>query len=348
MMENKPILHSERPFPVTHASGEEGLKTVSFRKEMMMTTMQAVRLHAYGGSEVLVLEEVPRPQAGPGEVLIRVHAAGVNPLDWKVRAGHVKAMIAHRLPLIPGWDVSGVVEAVAPDVTAFKVGDAVYGMLDFRRNGAYAEYVAARPKHLALKPSTVDHIQAGAVPLASLTAWQSLFEVAGLKSGQTVLVHAAAGGVGHFAVQFAKEKGAKVIGTASADNHGFLRQLGADEVIDYRTTDFEDAARDVDVVLDTIGGDTQQRSWQVLKKGGILVATLGISSPDAAKQHGVRGEGIFVQPDATQLTQIAAMIDSGKLKPTVTTILPLAQASRAHELSEAGHVRGKIVLQVGG
>jgi NADPH:quinone reductase-like Zn-dependent oxidoreductase len=315
---------------------------------MMMATMQAVRFHDYGGPDVLVLEEIPRPQAGPGEVLIRVHAAGVNPLDWKVRAGRVKAMIAHRLPLIPGWDVSGVVEAVAPDVTAFKVGDAVYGMLDFRRNGAYAEYVAARPLHLALKPSTIDHIQAGAVPLASLTAWQSLFRVAGLKSGQTVLIHAAAGGVGHFAVQFAKEKGAKVIGTASADNRGFLRELGADEVIDYRTTDFEVAAHDVDVVLDTIGGDTQQRSWQVLKKGGILVATLGISSPDAAKQHGVRGEGIFVQPDTDHLAQIAAMIDAGKLRPAVSTTLPLKDAVRTHELSEAGHVRGKIVLQVSG
>ncbi len=202
--------------------------------------------------------------------------------------------------------------------------------------------------HLALKPSSIDHIQAGAVPLASLTAWQSLFEVAGLKSGQTVLIHAAAGGVGHFAVQFAKWKGAKVIGTASAGNEGFLRELGADEVIDYRTTRFEDAVHDVDVVLDTIGGDTQQRSWQVLKKGGILVATLGISSPDAARQHGVRGEGVMVHPDAAQLTQIAALIDTGKLKPAVTTTLPLAEAARAHELSEAGHVRGKIVLQVGG
>jgi NADPH:quinone reductase-like Zn-dependent oxidoreductase len=313
----------------------------------MMATMQAVRFHDYGGSGVLVLEEVPRPQTGPGEVLIRVHAAGVNPLDWKVRAGHVKAMIAHRLPLIPGWDVSGVVEAVAPEVTAFKVGDAVYGMLDFRRNGAYAEYVASRPSHLAIKPRSIYHIQAGAVPLASLTAWQSLFQVAGLKSGQTVLIHAAAGGVGHFAVQFAKEKGARVIGTASADNEGFLRKLGADQVIDYRTTRFEEVVRDADVVLDTIGGHTQERSWQVLKKGGILVATLGISSPDGAKQHGVRGEGVLVHPDTSHLAQIAGVIDDGKVKPAVTTTFPLAQAARAHDLSEAGHVRGKIVLQVG-
>jgi NADPH:quinone reductase-like Zn-dependent oxidoreductase len=240
-----------------------------------------------------------------------------------------------------------IVEAVAPDVNAFKVGDAVYGTLDYMRNGAYAEYVAARPLNLAFKPSSIDHIRAGAVPLASLTAWQSLFEVAGLKSGQTALIHAAAGGVGHFAVQFAKWRGAKVIGTASAGNERFLHELGADEVIDYRAAKFEEAVHDVDVVLDTIGGDAQQRSWQVLKKGGILVATLGISSPDPANQHGARGEGIFVRPDAAQLTQIAALIDAWKLKPVVTTTLPLAEAARAHELSEAGHARGKIFLQVG-
>lgn len=312
-----------------------------------MATMQAIRFHSYGDSEVLVLEEMPRPQAGAGEVLIRVHAAGVNPLDWKVRAGHVRAWLKHRLPLIPGWDVSGVVEAIAPDVSAFKIGDEVYGMLNVTRNGAYAEYVTAKTYNLAFKPNSIDHIQAGAVPLASLTAWQSLFDLAGLKSGQTVLIHGAAGGVGHFAVQFAKWKEAKVIGTASASNEDFLRELGADEVIDYSTTKFEEAVHDVDVVLDTIGGDTQQRSWKVLKKGGILVATLGISSPEAARQHGVRGEGVMVRPDATQLTQIAALIDAGNLKPAVTTVLPLAEAPRAHELSQAGHVKGKIVLQVG-
>jgi NADPH:quinone reductase-like Zn-dependent oxidoreductase len=313
-----------------------------------METIKAVQFHSYGGPEVLVLEETPRPQADEGELLIRVHAAGINPLDWKVRDGHLKARMKHRLPLIPGWDVSGVVEALGPGVTTFKIGDAVYGMLDFMRNGAYAEYVAAGSRNLAIKPNTMDHIQAGAVPLAALTAWQSLFEVAGLESGQTVLIHAAAGGVGHFAVQFAKWKKVRVIGTASAGNEDFLRELGADEVIDYNSTRFEEAVRDVDVVLDTIGGDTRQRSWQVLKKGGILVATLSISSQETAQHPGVRGEGIMVHPDTAQLTQIAALIDAGHLKPAVTTILPLAEAARAHELSQTGHVRGKIVLQVGG
>jgi NADPH:quinone reductase-like Zn-dependent oxidoreductase len=312
-----------------------------------MPTMQAVRFHTYGSPKVLVMEEVPRPDVAASEVLVRVYAAGVNPLDWKVRAGLVKSWLAHRLPLIPGWDVCGVVEAVGPDVRAFKAGDLVYGMLDFSRNGAYAEYVAAEVRNLAPKPGSIDHLQAAAVPLAALTAWQALFEVAGLTPWHTVLIQAAAGGVGHFALQLAKWKGAKVIGTASAQNAGFLQELGADRVIDYQTTRFEDEVREVDVVLDTLGGDVQQRSWQVLKKGGILVATLGVASPETARQHGVRGEGVSVQRDAAQLTQIAALIDSGDLKPAVTTLLPLAGAAEAHELSETGHVRGKIVLQVG-
>lgn len=313
-----------------------------------MATMQTVRFHSYGGPEVLVLEETDLPRPGAGEVLIRVHAAGINPLDWKVRAGHARAWLKHRLPLIPGWDVSGVVEEVAAGVAALKVGDEVYGMLDFMRDGAYAEYVASPVQNLALKPDSIDHILASAVPLTSLTAWQALFEAADLRSGQTVLIHAASGGVGHFAVQFARWKGAHVIGTASAANENFLRDLGADQVIDYHTTRFEEAVQDVDVVLDTIGGDTQERSWRVLKKGGILVSTLGISSQEAAGKHGVRGEGIMVHADTAQLERIAALIDEGNLKPAVSTVLPLSEAARAHELSQSGHVRGKIVLRVAG
>jgi NADPH:quinone reductase-like Zn-dependent oxidoreductase len=312
----------------------------------MMATMRAVMFDSYGSPQVLTLKEVPSPQTAAGEVLVRVHAAGVNPLDWKVRAGHVKAWLQHRLPLIPGWDVSGVVEAVGSGVRAFKVGDAVYGMLDFTHNGAYAEYVATGTRNLAPKPGSIDHVHAAAVPLAALTAWQALFNVARLTLGQTVLIHGAAGGVGHFAVQFAKWKGARVIGTASSGNEGFLRELGADEVIDYRTRPFEEVVHDVDVVFDPIGGDTQERSWKVLKKGGVLVATLGISSPEAATEHGVRGEGVMVGPDNAQLTQIATLIDAENVKPAVSAVLPLAEAARAHELSQTGHVRGKIVLKV--
>jgi NADPH:quinone reductase-like Zn-dependent oxidoreductase len=311
-----------------------------------MATMRAVMFDSYGSPQVLTLKEVPSPQTAAGEVLVRVHAAGVNPLDWKVRAGHVKAWLQHRLPLIPGWDVSGVVEAVGSGVRAFKVGDAVYGMLDFTHNGAYAEYVATGTRNLAPKPGSIDHVHAAAVPLAALTAWQALFNVARLTLGQTVLIHGAAGGVGHFAVQFAKWKGARVIGTASSGNEGFLRELGADEVIDYRTRPFEEVVHDVDVVFDPIGGDTQERSWKVLKKGGVLVATLGISSPEAATEHGVRGEGVMVGPDNAQLTQIATLIDAENVKPAVSAVLPLAEAARAHELSQTGHVRGKIVLKV--
>jgi NADPH:quinone reductase-like Zn-dependent oxidoreductase len=311
-----------------------------------MANMKAVRFHSYGGPEVLVLEEVPRPQPGEGEALIRVQGAGVNPLDWKVRAGHVKEWLQHRLPLIPGWDVCGVVEAVGEGVTAFKKGDRVYGMLNFNLDGAYAEYVVAKAQDLAPPPKSIDGVRAGAVPLAALTAWQALFDVGGLASGQSVLIHAAAGGVGHFAVQFAKWKGARVIGTVSAANTNFVRDLGAAEAIDYKATRFEEAVREVDMVLDTIGGDTQRRSWHVLKKGGILVATLGISSPEDARKHQVRGEGVMVHSDSAQLAEIAGLIDTNKVTPVITEILPLAKAARAHELSQTGHSRGKIVLQV--
>lgn len=311
-----------------------------------MATMKAVRIHAYGGPEVLVQEEAPRPEVAAGEVLIRVRAAGINPLDWKVRAGYVQEWLQHRLPLIPGWDVSGVVEAIGVGYTDLNIGDEVYGMLDFTRDGAYAEYAVARAHDLALKPSSIDHVQAAAVPVAALTAWQSLFDLAGLSAGQTVLIHGAAGGVGHFAVQLARWIGARVIGTASARNVSFVRELGADQVIDYQTTSFESAVSDVDVVLDTQGGETQQRSWKVVRTGGTLVSTVGISSPEAAAEHGARGKHVRVRADANQLAQIAALIDTGDLKPFVNSVLPLAEAASAHELSQSGHVRGKIVLQV--
>ena len=246
-----------------------------------MESMKAVRIHNYGGPEVLKFEDAPAPQPGPGEVLVRIHAAAVNPVDWKVRAGRLKERIQYPLPLIPGWDFSGVVEATGPGVTRLKKGDEVYARPDIARNGAYAEYIVAKESEVAFKPKSVDHVQAAAIPLAALTAWQALFDTAGLKAGQKVLIHGAAGGVGSFAVQLAKRKGAHVIGTASGRNQSFLRELGVDEAIDYEKTGFEDVVHDVDVVLDTIGGDTQNRSWKVLKKGGILVS---IISPPSAEE----------------------------------------------------------------
>lgn len=311
-----------------------------------MTTMKAVAMHAYGGPEVLKYEDAARPDPATGEVLVRVHAAAVNPVDWKVRAGHLRGFLNYSLPLIPGWDLSGVVEATGAGVTDWKQGDAVYARPDLRRNGAYAEYIAVRASELGHKPRSIDHVQASAIPLACLTAWQALFDAGGLKAGQRVLIHAAAGGVGTFAVQLAKWKGAHVVGTASERNHAFLRELGADEVIDYTKTNFEEVVRDVDVVLDTLAGQTRDRSWNVLKKDGILVSILGQPSPDDAAQHGVRAAGVFVEPNQAQLGEIAKLVDSGKLRPIIETVLPLAQAARAHEMNQTLHTRGKIVLQV--
>ena len=309
-----------------------------------LTTMKAVRIHKWGGPEVLIYEDVPVPVAGADEALIRVKAAGVNPVDWKVRQG--ARQWGYKTPFTPGWDVSGIIEKTGAEVKDFKPGDAVYGLLELGQGGAYAEYVRAKDSWLAVKPESIDHVRAAAVPLAALTAWQAVFDVAGLSPGQTILIHAAAGGVGHMAVQLAKWKGARVIGTASAGNMAFLRGLGADEVIDYTARRFEDAVTGVDVVLDTMAGETQERSWKVLKKGGIMVSLLGEPSDEKARQYGARGAGMLVKPNAGQLREIARLIDAGRLKPHVETILPLSEVRKAHELSQGGHVRGKIVLEV--
>jgi NADPH:quinone reductase-like Zn-dependent oxidoreductase len=312
-------------------------------------TMKAVRIHRYGGPEVLQYEDAPRPKPQAGEVLIRVHAAGVNPIDWNVREGHMKDFWPHKLPLILGWDLSGVVEELGPGPAAagrFKIGDEVYSVPDPTRDGAYADYIVVRESESSLKPRSLDHIRAAAVPLAALTAWQSLFDTAQLQPGQRVLIHAGSGGVGHFAVQLAKWKGAYVFATASAKNQDFLRKLGADETIDYTTQRFEDIARNIDIVLDPIGGDTQERSWQVLKKGGALLSIVQPPSAEKAKALGVRAVFVASHPNGAQLTAIAEVIDSGNLKVVVNQILPLAEVRRAHELSQSGHTRGKIVLRV--
>jgi len=311
-----------------------------------MATMKAVRIHEYGGPEVLRYEEAPRPQAGSGEVLIRVHAAGVNPVDWKVRAGYAKDRLKYKMPFIPGWDVSGAIEAVGRGVSRLKTGDEVYSRPDISRDGAYAEYIAVKESEVALKPKSIDHVNAAAVPLAALTAWQALYDGAKLSAGQTVLIHGAAGGVGTFAVQFAKLKGARVIGTASKKNHDFLRSLGADEMIDYNTTKFEDVVHDVDAVLDTITGETADRSYQVIKKGGVYVSILMPPSQEKAAAHGIRAAHTFVQANVEQLAEIAKLIDSGKLKIVIEKVFPLAEARAAQELNAQGHTRGKIVLRV--
>ncbi len=311
--------------------------------------MKAVRIHEYGGLDALKYEDVPRPEPGPGELLIRIHAAGVNPSDTKIREGAAFAsMITEPFPYILGWDISGVVEETGQGVEGFKPGDAVYGMVNFPYGGGgYAEYVSAPAAHVALKPVTVDHIHAAALPLAALTAWQALFDAAGLSAGQKVLIHAAAGGVGHLAVQMARWKGVKQIsGTASDRDEEYLEDIGLDEFVDYKTERFENAVKELDVVMDCVGGEVQERSWKVLKKGGFLVTIMAPPPDGRAEEYGVRSERIFVHPDAGELKEIAALVDDGYLMPAIYDVFPLSEARAAHELVEKGHTRGKIVLRV--
>jgi NADPH:quinone reductase-like Zn-dependent oxidoreductase len=316
-------------------------------KERSMPTMKAVRFHAYGGSDALVYEDAPEPQAAAGEVLVKVHATSVNPVDWKIRAGYLKSLRDYSLPFILGWDVSGVVESVGSGVMAWKAGDEVYGFPDSSRNGAYAEYIAVNESKLARKPESLDHIHSAAIPLAGLTAWQALFDTAGLTAGQKVLIHAAAGGVGHLAIQFAKNKGLYVAGTASGRNQEYLKQLGCDLAINYETTRFEDVVHDFDAVIESMGGDVRVRSWRVLKKGGILVALIGPPpSEEDAKAHGVRASIIWGHADADELAEIGKLADSGRVRPEIAAVFPLREAAKAHQMSETEHVRGKIVLQV--
>jgi NADPH:quinone reductase-like Zn-dependent oxidoreductase len=311
-----------------------------------MSSMKAVRIHTYGDSDALVYEDAPRPVPGEGEVLIRVHATSVNPFDCAVHAGYMTGMFNYTLPLILGSDVSGVIEEVGPGVTGFSPRDEVYTRAGVFRDGANAEYVLAMAADVTAKPKSLDHIHSAALPHVSLTAWQALYELANLSEGQTVLIHGAAGGVGHIAVQLAKLRGAKVIGTASM-NYDLLESLGVDQAINYATTPFENVVHDVDVVLDTVGGDTQQRSWATLKRGGFLVSTIQPPTEEMAAAHGVRQAMVFTSPPIAQtLTEVGKLADAGKIKPVVSTVLPLQEIIQAHQIVEGKHARGKVVLQV--
>ena len=315
-----------------------------------MDTMKAIRIHEYGGPEVLRYEEAPIPEVRAEDVLVQVQAAGVNPVDWKIRQGYLTQRLQYELPVTLGWDVAGVVARVGSDVSGLSVGDAVYGRPDISRNGAYAEFISVRAQEVAPRPRMLDPIGAAAVPLACLTAWQALFEAvapyssAHLERGQTILIHGAAGGVGTFAVQLAKWRGARVIATGSARNGEFLHALGADVFVDYNVRPFEKVVSGVDVVLDTVGGDTQNRSWQILRPNGVLVSIVAPPSLEAARQRGCRAAYVFVQPNRRQLEEITGLIDSRRLRPILAESFRLREARRAHELSQAGHVRGKIVL----
>jgi len=314
-----------------------------------MKKMKAIQIHQYGGPEVLQLEEAPRPAVEAGELLVRVHAAGVNPVDWKTRAGRGLAgrYGSDQFPLILGWDISGIVQEVGPGVSGFEIGDAVFGMPRFPGvAAAYAEYTAVPAAEVTHKPDSLSHVQAAALPLVSLTAWQALFEAADLQAGNKILIHAAAGGVGHVAVQLAKWRNAFVIGTASARNADYLAEIGVDQFVDYQSQRFEDVVSEVDVVLDTMSGETRQRSWGVLQPGGSLVSILGQPPAGTAVQFGVRSTSILVYPDGSQMAQIAALVDSGTIKPHVDAVFPLAEAAQAHEYVHRGHTRGKVVLEL--
>jgi len=307
--------------------------------------MKAVLIHQYGSPEELKYEDTAIPEIQPDEVLIKVMATSVNPVDIKVRQGHDK-FAKRTFPVILGWDVSGVIEKVGNKVDDFTVGDEVFARPNVARNGTYAEYVAVQAKEISPKPVTLDHLQSAAIPLAGLTAWQGIFDHGELQAGQKILIQGAAGGVGTFAVQLAKWKGAYVIGTASQDHIQFLKELGADEVIDYKKEKFEEVLKDLDVVFDTIGGDTQLKSLQVLKPGGILVSTVGINDPDAVKAKGIIGKAYMAQSVPANLEQLADLADAGKIKPIISEVLPLEEVRKAHETIEKGHTKGKIVIKV--
>jgi NADPH:quinone reductase-like Zn-dependent oxidoreductase len=308
--------------------------------------MKAVRVHGRGGPDQLVYEEAPKPRTGPGEVLVQVAATAIitTELNWDLT--YQTGAGAPRLLPILGHDLSGIVAEIGLGVTEFAPGDSVYGLTAFGRDGAEAEYTIALPEELAPQPITLEATQSAAVPLAALTAWQALFTHAGLSSGQTVLIHGAAGGVGTFAVQFAHWAGARVITTASARNANFLRDLGADEFIDYSSTRFENVAHDVDVVFDTVGGDTLERSWSVVKPGGMVVSVVSPPPTQQTSRDGARFVWFVVEPSGEQLRQISALIDTGHVHPIIAAVYPLAEARRAFEDGAKGHARGKIVLAV--
>lgn len=311
----------------------------------MPGTMRALVTHEWGAPEELRLEEVPRPEVGEGDLLVRVKAAGINPVDWKTRRnGGLMKSRGIEPPVILGWDISGVVEEVGPGAQGFAVGDEVFGLGRFPKAlGAYAEYVAVPAAEVAKKPANITHEEAASLPLVALTAYQAL-ELGELTEGQLVLIHAAAGGVGSVAVQLAKARGARVAGTAGTANQAFLRELGVDIPVDYTTTDFAEVIADADMVLESQGGDVRQKSWGVLRKGGVMVSILGPLPQEDADAHGVRGLSFLVHPDGAQMAAIADLVAAGKVHAVVQEAFPFERAADAHRLAESSHVRGKLVL----
>jgi NADPH:quinone reductase-like Zn-dependent oxidoreductase len=309
-------------------------------------TMKAIVVHEYGGPEVLKYEEVPRPEPKEDQVLVRVIAAGVNPVDAMIRSGMFAKYEKDLFPMTPGADIAGVVEKVGSKITKFKAGDPVFAYVSLKGGGGYAEYALATERDMATKPKWLSYVEAAAVPIVALTAWQALIDTAKLRAGQAVLIHGGSGGVGSFAIQIAKARGAKVIATASTANQDLLKELGADVAIDYTKQKFEDIAKDVDVVLDSVGKDTLARSYGVVKKGGFIVSIVGRPDPGELEKHGIHGASISVEPNADDLAEIGKLIDEKKIKVIVSQTFPLSDATKAQEQVATGHTRGKIVLKV--
>src|SRR5437867_4894284 len=306
--------------------------------------MKAVVAHEYGGPEVLKLEEVPRPEPKENQALVRVIASGVNPADPLTLSGKYAREFGTHLPLIPGYDIAGIVEKTGAKVTKLKGGEAIYGYPTF--GGGWADYVTVSEGEVAAKPASLSFTEAAAVPMGALTAWQALVDVAQLRAGQTILIHGGSGGVGSFAVQIAKARGAKVIATASTANQDLLKQLGADVPIDYTKTKFEDVAKDVDAVLDPVGRETLAGSYGVVKKGGIVISLVARPDPVEIEKRQIRGATVWVQPKAKDLAEIAHLIDLRKIKPVVTQVLPLSEAIAAEQQAATHHTRGKVVLRI--
>jgi NADPH:quinone reductase-like Zn-dependent oxidoreductase len=308
--------------------------------------MKAVRIHTYGNSDVLKIENITMPSISDDEILIKIHATSINPVDWKVREGHLQSMNIHTLPLTLGWDVSGVVEKTGGNVKQFKIGDEVYTRPALERDGSYAEHIVVKAKEVAFKPKSITHVEAASLPLAGITAWEVLINTAQIKAGQKILIHAASGGVGTLAIQLAKNTGCHVIGTTSTANIDLVKSLGADEVIDYKNQEFNAIVKDVDVVFDTLGGDIQERSWNILKEGGILISIVSPPNQESAKKYKAKAGFVFIKPDAHVLAELAKLIDGNKIKPVVGSVFALDEIKKAHDLSQSGRAKGKIAITV--
>ena len=334
----------QRMFPAA-AVAAGILQTVLFAQSVT-PTMKAVVIHEYGGLEVLKYEDVPRPEPKDDQLLIRVIAAGVNPVDGMIRSGLFAKDGSRAFPMILGGDIAGLVEKVGSKITNFKAGDPVFAYVSLDNNGGYAQYALTTERETASKPKSLTYVEAAAVPIVGLTAWQALVDSAKLSAGQTVLIHGGSGGVGSFAIQIAKARGAKVIATASTANQDLLKELGADVAIDYTKQKFEDVAKDVDVVLDSVGKDTLARSYGVIKKGGFIVSIVARLDQTELVKHGIHGAALSVDPNAQELAEIGKLTDQGKIKVIISQTFPLSEAKTAQEQVATGHTRGKIVLKV--